>query len=398
MPRKEAPVSFFGLALLFLYIGTALIKLHGRSLTINTALAALIRALTYPLRSRRAPTFSKDVIFAAIRAMLYRITIPQSRYLNPTTAQRYLEYCSKYGIEAKTIEVENLGEDGVGRVAAQWIGDPEAKFVLLFLHGGGYIQSSTEGYYEYWHGMINRTNASNATTSVAVLQLDYTLAPEARYPTQLQEAATVLSYLLSEAERPPSSIILIGDSAGGNLCLSLVSHLLHPQAEVPAISLDEPLLGLLLYSPWVSFRTNSESFSRNAGLDVLEATMLRRWAAMYLGKSKDNPEDDPGPVFGDCYSEPLSNGAGWWTGTHRIARDVLVVSGENEIFADDLSDFFKLFKKGWRDGGAEAERALSIQAAGRVHIDPIISVTLSPNEKGEDQAAVEEWLRACLGT
>lgn len=75
--------------------------------------------------------------------------------------------------------------------------------------------------------------------------------------------------------------------------------------------------------------------------------MLRRWAAMYLSKSKSDPGSEPGPVSGDSYSEPFSSNASWWSGMHRAVNHVLVVSGSEEVFADRIGCFTVEFKKGW---------------------------------------------------
>lgn len=283
-------------------------------------------------------------------------------------------------------------------VVAHWIGSSDADVVVLYLHGGGYTQPSTEGYYQYWHRIVRKLNGLGETKSIAVLQLAYTLAPEATYPTQLQEAATVLSHLLKEQGKPASNVILAGDSAGANLLLSLISHLLHPHPVVAPIKLDEPLRAALLFSPWVSFRTDFASFERNAEIDLLVPTMLRRWAAVYLGKSREDPESDPGPVYGDPYSDPLTNEAGWWSGMHRVVNDVLVLNGGDEVFADGITEFGRVFKKGWAEGGGDSDKVTATEMPRRAHIDPIMSVMVSPKGVFEDQLLVEEWLQARLAT
>ena len=129
------------------------------------------------------------------------------------------------------------------------------------------------------------------TSTVSVLLLAYTLVPEARYPTQLNQAATALSYLLYDQKRDPSSIVIGGDSAGGNLALSLLSHILHPRPDTPRLTLTSPLRGALLISPWVNFSTKHSSYVRNAGKDSLVENMLRKWGAMYLGNDRRRPGD-----------------------------------------------------------------------------------------------------------
>ncbi|KAH8721585.1 hypothetical protein GQ44DRAFT_829147 [Phaeosphaeriaceae sp. PMI808] len=58
-------------------------------------------------------------------------------------------------------------------------------------------------------------------------------------PAQLQKVAAVLAYLAKQSEA--SRIFLAGDSAGGNLVLALLSHILHPHPDVPVVELKQPL-------------------------------------------------------------------------------------------------------------------------------------------------------------
>jgi acetyl esterase/lipase len=276
-----------------------------------------------------------------------------------------------------------------------WIGDEDADVVVLYLHGGGYTQTATRGYFEFWHRFARENNAVENRKSIAALLLAYSMAPERRYPTQIQEGTAALTHLISTG-RSPSSIMISGDSAGGGLSVSVLSHLLHPHPDVLDVKLSAPLAGALLISPWVVFSTEHDSFTRNGERDMVEVAMLRRWAAMYLNKSKDDPESDPGPVTGDSYSEPYCNDAAWWRGMHQVVSDVFFWYGGDEMLRDGIHDFVPLFKSGWTKGGGETERVLAVETPRGCHIEPIMSVMTRPNERGEHQVAVEEWLRQRL--
>jgi acetyl esterase/lipase len=327
--------------------------------------------------------------------MLTHITIPQSRYLNQSTTQRYLSFCAQQGTEPQTLTVAR--EDGKGTVTAHWIGNPDAEKVLLFLHGGGYTQPATEGYYQYFTRLVKDLNASKNTKKVAVLVLAYTLSPEATYPTQLQEAATVVSYLVNSTSRSPADVFLSGDSAGGGLTMSLLSHILHPHPDVPRIELSEPLGGALLYSPWVSFRTDYQSFATNSHKDMLPPIMLRRWAAMYLGRTNSsNPEADPGSVSGDSYSEPSTEPAFWWEGLHEVVEDMFIWIGGNEVFVDAVRDFKDVLCHGWKKGGGKTQRVTYVEAPREAHIQPFMDAMTNGGMKSDSQTIIEEWYMARL--
>ena len=132
--------------------------------------------------------------------------------------------------------------------------------------------------------------------------------------------------------------MITGDSVGGGLAISLLSHLLHPYLDVPCMSLPEPLRGAVLYSPWASFDTYYNSYMRNAVKDTLVPRVLRKWAGMYLGTVER--DTDPGIITGgNNYSEPLLANPPWWEGINNVVACVWIWGGENEVFIDSLHTF-----------------------------------------------------------
>ncbi|RST30264.1 alpha/beta hydrolase [Sphingomonas ginkgonis] len=88
--------------------------------------------------------------------------------------------------------------------------------VLVYLHGGGWTLFSIDT-----HDRLMREYA--ARSGCAVLGVDYSLAPEARFPTALDEVAAVLAFIADSGREhglDPARIALGGDSAGGNLALA----------------------------------------------------------------------------------------------------------------------------------------------------------------------------------
>jgi hypothetical protein len=54
------------------------------------------------------------------------------------------------------------------------------------------------------------------------------------------------------------------------MTMTLLSHVLHPHPDVsPKITLQEPLAGALLISPWAKFPTDDPSIQRNATSDMV---------------------------------------------------------------------------------------------------------------------------------
>ncbi|KAF1831404.1 alpha/beta-hydrolase [Decorospora gaudefroyi] len=208
----------------------------------HIVLAAIIRFFTFPFRTVRSTTLSNDVYNAAIRCAIHRITIAQSRYLYSGASESYLAHCKKANIAPQTVEVE--GE--CGKIDAYWIGNPDAETVILYLHGGGYTIGPSTVYFDYMSRLLADLNDRKSRRSVGVLFVAYTLAPEGTHPTQLREAVIVLSYLVTKTGRSPSEILISGDSAGGNLAIALLSHILHPHPGVVALKLQRALAVALL--------------------------------------------------------------------------------------------------------------------------------------------------------
>tara|TARA_R110002003_G_scaffold250_6_gene17768 strand:+ start:11694 stop:12797 length:1104 start_codon:yes stop_codon:yes gene_type:complete len=364
---------------------------------LGAALAAITRALTFPFRSIRATSFYNDVLYAAIRCMLGRITIAQSRYLNPSTSARYVAYCERHAATPKTDYIHVKHGD---RVAAHWLGKHDAENVILYLHGGGYTQSISDGYFKYLARLVKdlNTGTGGERQSVAVVVvLAYDLAPEATHPTQLSQAAAVVDHLIFSTGRSPSNIFVSGDSAGGNLALALLSHILHPHPHVDAVKLDKPLGGMLLYSPWAGFSTEFASFD-NDKLDVMSPLALRKWSAMFLGKANSiDQEADPGPVSGDAYTEACKNDASWWRGVDHVVNHVFVAYGGDEVLKGCIVEFEKRFKAGLAESHGDASRVIFFEGKREAHVQPIIDImTLGSAVKSSTQIAIEEWYKARL--
>jgi acetyl esterase/lipase len=88
---------------------------------------------------------------------------------------------------------------------------------VLYMHGGGWIFGSVHS-----HGRLARELAVAA--DAAVVFIDYALAPEARYPVQIEQCYAVARWVTEHGEShdlDPARIAVAGDSAGGNMATVL---------------------------------------------------------------------------------------------------------------------------------------------------------------------------------
>jgi acetyl esterase/lipase len=89
--------------------------------------------------------------------------------------------------------------------------------VILYVHGAGWVFGN-----RHTHDRLVRELA--ARTGAAVVFPDYSLSPEARYPTAIEECYAVASWVAGhgiEHGLDPERIAVAGDSVGGNMSIAL---------------------------------------------------------------------------------------------------------------------------------------------------------------------------------
>lgn len=188
----------------------------------------------------------------------------------------------------KEADIRELEIDGIH---GEWISVNRAhmkKYVILYCHGGGYSTGSS---------IYARTLTTKfaTSTSMDVLCFDYRLAPEHPYPAATEDAMKIWNdlMLLGYGAR---DIIVAGDSAGGNLALSLVLKLKQEGRLLPR--------GVILMSPWTDLTASGKSHVTRAEIDpVLNADYLKEMTSNYAaGEDLKNPLISP--LFGDFTGFP----------------------------------------------------------------------------------------------
>ncbi|HGL4256847.1 alpha/beta hydrolase [Burkholderia dolosa] len=117
---------------------------------------------------------------------------------------------------------------------------------VLFFHGGGFVVGSLDS-----HASIVAQLA--ADTGLAVIAVDYRLAPEHRAPAALEDclavtrAARDARWPFGPCARP---LTLAGDSAGGNLAAAVATALRDAgEGGIDGVALVYPMLGIEPQSP-----------------------------------------------------------------------------------------------------------------------------------------------------
>ncbi|HIY23691.1 MAG TPA: alpha/beta hydrolase [Candidatus Brachybacterium merdigallinarum] len=144
---------------------------------------------------------------------LLRIDVPKD-YERVRRVQRQM--AARPGQQFRTLDLWTAARDGLPPVAVR-VFRPRVQHrdeVLLFFHGGGWVTGDIESYTPAC------ANLAEATGCV-VASVDYRLAPEHPFPAGLEDCYRVARMFLEEPELlgidDPRRIVLVGDSAGGNL-------------------------------------------------------------------------------------------------------------------------------------------------------------------------------------
>ena len=228
------------------------------------------------------------------------------------------------------------------------LGPGETRPTIMWVHGGGWLAGRKENL-ESWARIL-------ASRGVTVVVPGYSLAPGARYPTQLQQVLQATAFLLATppSHVDPHRLVLAGDSAGASLVAQAATAITTPgYADLAGVrtAVDpEALRGLVLCcGPY------ELEMLGGAGTPASDDARSRLLAAAghaigwsYLGSPHflDDPRtaslvlvDHVAPGFPPAFvtggnADPLTVGA------HRYAERLAAVGNEVEtlFFPDDYRE------------------------------------------------------------
>lgn len=178
--------------------------------------------------------------------------------------------------------------------------------VILWLHGGAFIlPAMPEGHLKFVRRLCDDLAAS-------ALVPDYRLAPAHPYPAGLDDCEKAYRLLLENGV-PASSIVIGGESAGGNLLVGLLFRIRRKGLPMPSCAVAvSPALDLSRQHGLPARSVNSR---REAMLPVASLSVALSW---YLGAA-DATDPEVSPLYGDC----------------KGLAPILVFASEDEIFRDD---------------------------------------------------------------
>ncbi len=158
--------------------------------------------------------------------------------------------------------------------------------VVVFLHGGGWVLGSVES-----HDAVTRFLCRHGR--VAVLSVDYRLAPEHPFPAAVEDAVHAVRWARRHGERwgyDGSRLAVAGDSAGGNLS-AVACQQLRGTDDVPDLQ--------VLVVPGVDFSRRTASRETYGDGFFLTDGEMDWYEDHYLGPDTDRSDPRASPLLAD---------------------------------------------------------------------------------------------------
>ncbi len=189
---------------------------------------------------------------------------------------------------------------------------------LLYLHGGGWVIGSPDSCENICADLCERLNC-------AVFALDYSLAPETKFPTPIKECADAFLEIIERAKEwniATDKIFICGDSSGGNLALATTIELIDRNATLPAaLALFYPVTNILDYR-------EDNSWKEFADCKALESKVMESFIDCYINCDSDRNSPLASPILRDNFSD---------------FPPTLIVTSGRDILHDQCEKFAKKF-------------------------------------------------------
>jgi epsilon-lactone hydrolase len=236
--------------------------------------------------------------------------------------------------------------------------ESSADHILLHCHSGGGVTASM------WQERKAIGHLAKASGAQA-LAINYRLAPEDKFPAQIDDVEAAFRWLLDQGY-DPSRIVSSGDSIGGNFAVNLALTLQRKNAPLPG--------AVVSISPWFDMELNNGTITSNASNDkMLSHDLLRGFTDAMLDGTEITLTD---PRINLAQADPAG------------LPPTIIYYGEYELLVDDSKQF------------AERARAAGVDLELRSLPEGQHNFFLGAGHVPEITAAVAEigaWVRSKVG-
>jgi monoterpene epsilon-lactone hydrolase len=275
-------------------------------------LSAFDRATGERFSAGPAPSAELKAVVASLSGVSDALRgVPRSRHT--AVLRKYMdEAFASRQLDASFTRVDCAGVPG------EWVLAPGADSArrTLYIHGGAYIMGSPKS-----HRTL--TSRFSELSGGAILAVDYRLMPEHRRIAGIEDCRTAYQWMLPHGPNGPQAaqaVFVAGDSAGGNLTLSLIAWLRDQGIRAPeaAVALS-PATDSTLASPSLRAHVRSDAM---LGPLFGPLTKIPQVVLLWMGwlQNRINPRSPLiSPAYGDLSRLP----------------PVLVHASEVEMLLDD---------------------------------------------------------------
>ncbi|SCV03157.1 LAME_0H08174g1_1 [Lachancea meyersii CBS 8951] len=225
----------------------------------------------------------------------------------------------KYVVNPALAVINRIGFWWLGAAQRQgllrWIfREPNAP-VLMYVHGGGMCLDMLP------YSLAYLRHLKKEVGNLSLAYVDYSLCE--RYPKAVDEVWNEYQKLVSQGHQ----VWLLGDSAGGNLCLNVLQKCVAEKTVLPE--------KCLTVSPWLNVTKTESYVPRSESIDFLT------WNQLAMFKNVYAPNGD--------YTDPYLNletnfEPDIWTKVLESTK-LLIVCGEDEILYPEISRFAQKLRK-----------------------------------------------------
>ncbi|GGK56110.1 alpha/beta hydrolase [Amphritea balenae] len=188
-------------------------------------------------------------------------------------------------------------------VEGEWVmtedADPDKR--LLYIHGGGFMMGSPQS-----HRII--TSKLAEISGAAVFAVNYRKIPENARLDCIEDCQDIYRWLLDngpQVEQPVRQLIIAGDSAGANLCLSLLAWIRENQLPAPAAAIAlSPTTDSTLSSPSIIKNLNRDAMLQNFFKPIVRIPKTLLLLTSWINAQVRPNDPAISPIHGDLSGLP----------------------------------------------------------------------------------------------
>ena len=242
-------------------------------------------------------------------------TDPPIYKLPPVKAREVLEGAQKGDFKKLPADIEDIKVSGGpnGDVSVKIVrpkGVKDALPAVIYVHGAGWVLG---GWSTHDRLVLELANYAQ----VAVVYVDYSRSPEAKYPTAIEESYLVTKYIADNAKKfniDPAKLAIAGDSVGGNMATAVC--MMAQERGGPRIDLQ------VLFYPVTDANFDTESYRKFGEKHFLETEGMKWFWDQYTTAETDRKAPTVSPL-----QAPLD--------LLKKLPTALVITAENDVLRDE---------------------------------------------------------------